>query len=71
MYLYFSYFYREYSATICNPKYDYTYLESSKNMNTYTYWYQSSYDNTQLKVMIVVSDDKIFNIKTGEVYNEV
>ena len=40
-------------------------------MNTYTYWYQSSYDYTQLKVMIVVSNDKIFNIKTGEVYNEV
>ena len=71
IYLYFSYFYPEYSATISNPKYDYIYLESSKNMNTYTYWYQSSYDNTQLKVMIVVSDDKIFNIKTEEVYNEV
>ncbi|MBR4230948.1 MAG: hypothetical protein IKR74_02185 [Bacilli bacterium] len=69
--LYESYFYPDYSVTVNNPKYDYYFVSSTKNMSTYTYWYKSTYDNTELKVIIVVSNGSIFNIKTEEVYNEV
>ena len=69
--LYESYFYPDYNSTVNNPKYDYFFVSSTKNMSTYTFWYKSTYDNTELKVIIVVSNGSIFSIKTEEVYNEV
>ena len=70
-YLYLSYFYPKYTDTIKNPKYDYSYYNMSKNLSTYSYLYQSTYDGTFLKVMITVNNKKIYSIKTQEVYNEV
>ena len=69
--LYLSDFYPDYNDTKTNPRYNYIFIKEDKNMNTYTYWYQSAYDGTYLKVMVIVNNKKIFNIKTEEVYNEV
>ena len=70
-YLYYSYFAPKYSDTVNNPRYDYIYQKMAKNMSTYTFTYISTYDDTYINVMIITNDNKIFNIKTEEGYNEV
>ena len=61
--LYESMFYPKYSDTKNNPKYDYYFETSSKNLSTYSYTYQSSYDGTYLIVSLVVSNKQIIDIK--------
>ena len=64
--LYESYFYPKYSETKNNPKYDYYFEKMEKKLNTYTYYYQSSYDGTYFKISITIDNNKIFKITTGE-----